>query len=44
MIIISNSTPIISLSKIGKISLLYDIFGKFFIPHAVYNEVAVQGF
>ncbi|SFR14130.1 DUF3368 domain-containing protein [Desulfoscipio geothermicus] len=43
MIIVSNSTPLISLSKIGKIGLLQNIFGKVFIPDAVYNEVAVQG-
>ena len=43
MIIVTNSTPLISLSKIGKISLLQNIFGKVFIPDAVYNEVSVQG-
>lgn len=43
MIVVSNSTPLISLSKIGKISLLQEIFGKVFIPDAVYNEVVVHG-
>lgn len=43
MIIVSNSTPLISISKIGKINLLRDLFGQVFIPEAVYNEVAVQG-
>lgn len=43
MIVISNSTPLISLSKINKISLLQELFGKVVIPNAVYDEVTVQG-
>ena len=43
MIVVSNSTPLISLSKVGKINLLQDIFGKVFIPNAVYDEVVVHG-
>jgi len=43
MIIVSNATPLISLSKIDKISLLQELFGKVFIPNAVYDEVVVQG-
>jgi len=41
MISASNTTPILSLHKIGKLSLLREIFGKIYIPAAVYNEIAV---
>lgn len=43
MIIVTNSTPLISLSKIRKINLLQQLFGKVFVPFAVYNEVSIQG-
>jgi len=39
MIVVSNTTPIISLSSIGKVDLLEQIFGKIIIPKAVYNEI-----
>ena len=39
MITVSNTTPIISLSSIGKIEILRDIFQEIFIPQAVYNEM-----
>ena len=39
----SNSTPLIALSKIGKIELLREYFGQIYIPKAVYEEVVVNG-
>lgn len=39
MIIISDTTPIISLLKIEKIELLRDLFGVVVVPVAVYNEL-----
>lgn len=36
---ISNTTPIISLSSIGKIELLRDLFQEVIIPQAVYDEI-----
>jgi len=39
MKIVSNTTPIISLASIGQLSLLTDLFGKIYIPQAVYNEI-----
>jgi len=39
MIVVSNTTPIISLVSIGKVDLLEQIFGKIIIPKAVYNEI-----
>jgi len=43
MTTVSNSTPLIALSKIGKIGLLREYFGQIFIPKAVYEEVVVNG-
>ena len=37
--VVSNTTPIISLLKIGKLELLRKIYGKIIVPRAVYNEV-----
>ncbi len=39
MIIVSNTTPIISLSSIGMVEILKDIFNEIIIPQAVYNEI-----
>ncbi|MBP5470917.1 MAG: DUF3368 domain-containing protein [Candidatus Riflebacteria bacterium] len=39
MIVISDTTPIISLLKINKLSLLQVLFGNVIIPQAVYNEL-----
>ena len=43
MTTVSNSTPLIALSKIGKIELLHEYFGHIYIPKAVYEEVVVNG-
>jgi predicted nucleic acid-binding protein len=37
--IVSNSSPIIALSIIDKLSLLNDLYSEIFVPGAVYNEV-----
>ncbi|WP_106497245.1 DUF3368 domain-containing protein [Lentibacillus sp. Marseille-P4043] len=37
--IITNSTPIIGLSILGKIDLLCDIFDEVFVPEGVYKEI-----
>jgi len=45
VITVSNTTPIISLSSIGKIELLKEIFQEVIIPEAVYDEIkAKQGY
>ncbi|MEE9338382.1 MAG: DUF3368 domain-containing protein [Methylococcaceae bacterium] len=42
---VSNTTPIISLSSIGKIEILEDLFQEIIIPQAVYDEIkAKQGY
>lgn len=43
MIIVSNSGPLINLAKIGRFSLLKQLFGKIIIPEAVYIEVVKEG-
>jgi len=39
VIIVSDTTPLSELAKVGKLNLLRDIFGKVIIPQEVYNEV-----
>lgn len=42
MITVSNTTPIVSFSSIGKIEILKDIFHEIIIPQAVYNEIKAK--
>jgi len=42
MIIVSNTTPIISLSSIGKIDILKDLFNEIIISEAVYDEIKAK--
>lgn len=42
MIVISDTTPIISLLKIGRLELLEELFEKVFIPDAVYMELTAD--
>lgn len=39
MIIVSDTTPLSELAKVGQLNLLRDIFGQVIIPEEVYNEV-----
>ncbi len=39
MIAVSNSTPLIALSKIGRLDLLRNYFDEVLIPEEVYDEV-----
>ena len=41
--IVSNATPLIYLSKIGRLDLLRDIFGEIIIPKEVKTEVVDRG-
>ena len=43
MIVVCDSTVLIGLSRIGKIELLKDLFGRISIPRAVFAEVAGSG-
>jgi uncharacterized protein len=43
MIVVSDSTPLIALSIIGRINLLKDYFKEIYIPPEVYQEIVVLG-
>jgi len=42
MIVISNSSPIIALSRCQQLHLFKELFGQIFIPHAVYEETVLE--
>ena len=42
-IVVSDSSPLIHLSQIGRLSLLKEFFGGLLIPPAVYREVVIEG-
>ena len=39
MIVVADTTPLISLMKIGLLNLAYQLFGEIQIPNAVYQEL-----
>lgn len=43
MKVVSNASPLIGLSMINQLELLKELFGKIYIPEAVYHEVVVKG-
>jgi len=42
MITVSNATPIISLSSIGKLDILKELFKEIIVSQAVYNEIKAK--
>ena len=42
MIVVSDTTPLISLLKINRIDLLEKLFGKVLIPEAVFSELTMD--
>ena len=42
MIIVSNSSPLIAYSRIGKLNLLKDLFGTIIIPMEVFDELTTR--
>jgi len=42
MIVVSDTTPLISLLKIGRIDLLENLFGLVYVPQAVYDELTID--
>ena len=43
MIVVSNTTPLIGLAIIERFDLLQHLFGKLYIPQAVYDEAVTAG-
>lgn len=43
MIVISDTTPLIGVSFLGRFELLKQLFGEVIIPAAVYDEIAGKG-
>ena len=43
MAVVSNASPLITLSGVGLLSLLKDLFQTVHITEATYNEVVTQG-
>ena len=43
MKVVINSTPLIALSIVNKLTLHKDIFDEIYVPEAVYDEVVIQG-
>ena len=41
--VVSNSSPLIHLAKIGRLDLLRLLFGEVLVPEAVYRECVVEG-
>ena len=42
MIVISNSSPLIALSRIQNLHILKELFGLIFIPDSVYQETVIE--
>ena len=43
MKVVSNSSPLVNLSRVAQLDLLQQLYGKVLIPEAVYHEVVVKG-
>jgi len=43
MIVVSDTTPLIGLSSIGRLELLRELFEEVYIPQAVFNETVTHG-
>jgi len=43
MKVVSNTSPLINLARIGRLDLLYRLYGELVIPRAVWDEVVVKG-
>ena len=43
MIVVSNTTPLLCLYYINHLNLLQELFGKIYVPEAVYNEITNYG-
>jgi hypothetical protein len=42
-VVVSDSTPLIYLAKIGRLDVIKNVFGEILIPEAVFCEAVTQG-
>ena len=42
MIVVSDSTPLITLMKATQLQILHELFGEIIVPEAVYDELTVN--
>lgn len=42
MIVVSDTTPLSELAKVGKLTIFRDTYGKIWIPQEVYDEVIAE--
>ncbi|WP_413164282.1 DUF3368 domain-containing protein [Capilliphycus salinus ALCB114379] len=42
MIVVSNTSPISNLAKVGQLNLIYQLYGRILIPSAVHEELLDQ--
>jgi len=42
MIVVSNSSPLIALARVGSLYVLKELFGNIFIPDSVYRETVLE--
>ena len=43
MIVVSNSSPLIALSRIGRLDILASFYKRILVPAEVHHEVIVDG-
>lgn len=43
MIVVADASPLIALSRVGRLSLLQELYGRIFVPVAVWNELVIDG-
>lgn len=43
MIVVSDSSPLIALARIGRLNLLAELYGRILIPAEVHHEVTIAG-
>ena len=41
--VVSDSSPLINLVRIGKLTILWDLYGELHIPEAVWEEAVLKG-
>jgi predicted nucleic acid-binding protein len=43
MIVVSNTSPLINLARIGRLDLLHQLYGEVLLPEAVWQETVING-